>query len=422
MDDGLWTNRSSRSDFGRNAFAQLSQNSTAISIATAFFTEKDVVESMANNDCDVMLVVRLGFPTNPAKLRALLSNDRVQMRYFTSDSFHPKLYIFDQRVALVGSANLTSAAINSNQEILVSITSADPRFGELSALFAEYWNEAQVLTETILDKYDSIFQKYKNINHEISNCDDDVSELLDEVRFNNISTGQKKKSKELIFLETYSKTYQESVAAFNKISDVYLSNGLRKSEKVPLRLEIDSFFSFVRETYATTDSWEATEIGWTDSSRKMLNSHIQEWHKISWPHFENTICSKHYPLINEIFSSVDSISGQSLDSIIETLCVLHSFHDRLRFFKGGLESLKDAFRQKNDIEKVRSSLSHLLFGNQDVETRMADLIYDAHYKLEEFGESAVQELIGWVGSDDLPVLNARTTKILRYYGFQVRQI
>jgi hypothetical protein len=53
---------------------------------------------------------------------------------------------------------------------------------------------------------------------------------------------------------------------------------------------------------------------------------------------------------------------------------------------------------------------------------MADLIYDPHYKLEVFGESAVQELVGWIGPNELPILNARTTKVLRYYGFDIRQI
>jgi hypothetical protein len=53
---------------------------------------------------------------------------------------------------------------------------------------------------------------------------------------------------------------------------------------------------------------------------------------------------------------------------------------------------------------------------------MANLIYDRTYKLDEFGQANVQELVGWVNNEELPVVNGRTTKVLRFYGFDVRQL
>jgi phosphatidylserine/phosphatidylglycerophosphate/cardiolipin synthase-like enzyme len=86
-----------------------------------FFAEAQVVADLAKNGCHVKLVVRLGFPTSAYALRQLLDSqpDSVQIRFFTGSAFHPKLYLFGTRAALVGSANLTSAAINTNQEVMV---------------------------------------------------------------------------------------------------------------------------------------------------------------------------------------------------------------------------------------------------------------------------------------------------------------
>jgi len=66
-------------------------------------------------------------------------------------------------VALVGSANLTSAATISNQEVVVEIGSVDLRFPELASLFNEYWSDAKVLTTEALDNYRKICDKYAGL-------------------------------------------------------------------------------------------------------------------------------------------------------------------------------------------------------------------------------------------------------------------
>lgn len=53
---------------------------------------------------------------------------------------------------------------------------------------------------------------------------------------------------------------------------------------------------------------------------------------------------------------------------------------------------------------------------------MCNLIYDSDYELAEFGSANVQEMVGWVNREELPVVNGRTTKVLRFYGFDVRQV
>lgn len=421
---GLHTNRNSESDFIRNALYGSMSGIGDIFIAVAFFTDSDVIETMTKQGCHVRLIVRLGFPTSPTALRKVAKNPSVEIRYFTDQSFHPKLYVFGDKVALVGSANLTTAALLTNQEIAVSIDSEDARFAELSALFASYWGEARVLTQDEIEKYDKIYKSHSASMVAVDRAEQEIEDQIGRTTFANIDRGRHRISKESVFIDTYRKSYQESTTAFHKVRNVYEAIGRRKAneDSIPLRLEIDSFFSFARETYAVKETWREQPKGWNNASEEKLRSHIREWHDTDWWHFSHTIVETNYPLIRSTFSSSDSIQSSSIDKVVSALTVLHSFHDRLRFFEGGLESLQEAFMTKNSSGDIRKTLTYLLFGPGDIVKRMCDAIYDSSYKLSEFGPANVQELVGWVNNEDLPVVNGRTTKVLRFYGFDVAQV
>lgn len=421
--EGLYTNRTSLSDYVQNGILSVSDVSD-VYIAVAFFTEANTVEEIASNGCHIRLIVRLGFPTKPSALRKLTAHKNIEIRYFTDTSFHPKLYIFGDKIALVGSANLTKAALLTNQEVVISLNSEDERFIELAALFAAYWDEASVLTEDHIKEYEKIYTKSSAALKIINDDTNAVLDKIGRVVFSNIDRGIKKKSKENIFIESYRKTYQESVTAFNRIQEVYIATGKRKFDEktIPLRLEIDSFFSFVRDVHATHETWRETSIGWDSNRKKHLRPLIDEWINTEWDHFDKTITKVNYPLIKRVFASPASINAASMTEIVRALVVLHSFHDRLRFYNGGLETLKREFARQNELPKVRASLIHLLFGKGDAIKRMSDLIYNNTFKLNEFGQANVQELLGWINSENIPVINGRTTKVLRYFGFDVRQL
>ena len=184
-----------------NAIAELAADGCNVYIAVAFFTESSVVESLIANGCHGRLVFRLGFPTNPAALQKLMELSNVEVRYFTGHSFHPKIYIFGEKVALVGSANLTGAALLSNQEVVVSVDSNDPRLTELATLFSGYWSEAKVLDQATLIEYRSIFQQSDVHQNAIEKLGAKVLERFGEFQPSNIARGKPKVSEESIFLE-----------------------------------------------------------------------------------------------------------------------------------------------------------------------------------------------------------------------------
>lgn len=419
----LYTNRVSKNDFIRNGIIKHIEDGMDLFIASAFFTESDVVDEILARGCHLRIVVRLGFPTSPVALEKLLNHDNVEARFFTSNSFHPKLYIFGDKTILLGSANLTRSATLSNQEVMVGLDAEDHRFTELQELFADYWDEAQVLTNDVIKKYHKIYNKFLQVNNTLSEMENTITDRIGDVNFSNICRGKKKTTNKSIFLSTHQKSYQEAVTAFRRIENVYKKHKRKVDEKlIPLRLEIDSFFSFVRERYATKDTWKEQPLGWNEQQENKTSRLIDEWLATKWEHFEDVIVPVNYPLITKVLGSKESIKSASMDDIVDALCVLHSFHDRIRFFKGGLEILKSTFIEQNEEKKVKHTLTYLLYGTGDTVSRMADCIFDREYKLNNFGKSNIQELIGWINQEELPVINGRTTKVLRYFGNQIIQI
>ena len=419
----LYTNRNSRQDFVKHAFTHHIQNNMDIFIASAFFTEFNVIDNLLEKGCHIRIIVRLGFPTSPFALEKLLSHKNVEARFFTNNSFHPKLYIFGDRSLLIGSANLTNAALLTNQEVMVSLNSEDHRFEELTSLFSNYWESANVLSKEAIKDYKNIYNKYSKLSSQIISLDNEVLDKIGDINYSNINRGKKHISQSSIFLESYRKSYQTSVYAFECIEEIY-SSFQRKvpEEQIPLRLEIDSFFSFVRDYYATQETWLAQPLGWTDMQKSHLRTLVNEWLSTPWEHFEERIVPINYPLIYNVFKSPDSIEQSNAGEIVDALCVLHSFHDRLRFYKGGLDTLIEEFSTSNDISQIKKTITYLLYGKGDIIKRMSDCIYNDEFKLNAFGQSNVQELIGWINKENLPVINGRTTKVLRYFGFDVRQL
>ena len=421
---GLYANRNDHRDFIFSAIHNLASDGCNVYIAAAFFTEAAVVDDLLANGCHVRLVIRLGFPTSPDALRSLMGKTGVEIRYFTSHAFHPKLYIFGDKGALVGSANLTRAAISSNQEVVVGIDTNDTRLTELASLFGDYWGEAKVLDRAALDKYKAAYVQFEKLQVAVYKLEQDVLEKLGTSQPSNITRDKVKVSKESLFLEEFRKTYQECVSAFDIVRSAYQASGYRKVDPalIPLRLEIDSFISFVRERKAEGESWMISPLRSAAEQRQLIAGLVDEWKGTSWPHFEERIVGENYPRLLRTFSSEATIYDASDDELFDALSTLHSFYDRFRFYLGGLPAWKKTFLAANDGKRVRETLSYLVFGRDSIESRMANAIYDSRYKLNAFGHANVQELIGWCNREELPIINGRTTKVLRFFGSDVRQL
>ncbi len=258
----VFANRTEKKDFVVNEIERLGASGRDVYIAVAFFTESGVIKRLIEKGCRVQMVIRLGFPTSPRAIEEVMGLPNLQLRVYTARTFHPKLYIFGNEVALIGSANLTHAAIWSNQEVVVSVDAEDERFSELALVFDEYWDGAEVPTQDQLKLYKQLYSSFSKLEDAADALAIDAANKLGNTAPANINRGEKKRGKQSLFLSHFRKAYQEGVAAFDVIRKVYQASGYRKVDEsaIPLRLEIDSFISFVRERVATGESWEATML------------------------------------------------------------------------------------------------------------------------------------------------------------------
>ena len=74
----------------------------------------------------------------------------------------------------------------------------------------------------------------------------------------------------------------------------------------------------------------------------------------------------------------------------------------------------------NDLEKIKKAFQYLLYSKDDIVLRIDRLINpDSELKLEEFGESCTQELLGWVFYKDYPMRNEKADFCVKYLGYKI---
>lgn len=416
----VFANRGS-TDLIRNAFYKQLHRGDVLCVASPFFSYDKLVLEMANRGCDVRMVVRLGPATSPQSLARATKDNRVQVRFFTSRRFHSKLYVFGDHLALVGSANMTEVGVQSNHEVCVSVSPEAGEFDELVTLFQSYWDAAEVLTPERLETYEKLYREREDASSE-TKLENDVAAAFGEVGpVASIRVGRRKPSKDKLFLENYRRTYQEFIAAYRAVEQVYKADGrrLQPEEAVPIRIEIDQFLSFIRERQTSGDDYLAQPLRDGVGIAATAAEHFDQWFADRWAYLDNHI-PQNYATITAQLGTHEAIASASAEELFDGLDVCHSFHDRFRFYSGGHPTMRAAFLADNDPKQVKKVLTYLLHGSGDFVERMGTCIFAPDFKLAHVGRSVVQELFGWVNGEEVPVCNGRTVKALRHLGARVK--
>jgi hypothetical protein len=419
---GVYANRDGQSEYVGGAIDAHYADGSNVKIAVAFFTEQKPVEAMLAKGCTVDLVVRLGFPTDPDALESLMGRANMKIRFFASRGFHPKLFIFDERVAFVGSANLTHAALWRNREVVVSLDESDERLYELVGIFEQYWKQGGVLTHEHLKTYRALYDRYKKHHEATTALDAEVATKFGDTGPTYTNRGEKRLSARDRLLARFRQDYQDGVAAFNIVLQAYQETGFRKfpESTIPLRLEVDSFMSWVREKKAPNTSWKGGVFRNPQEQNVFIKALIEEWRDLYWEYFEKTVVGETYGRLKKVFVSRQSVLDSSDEDLFMALRTLHSFESALRYL-GQQEDWLEKFCACNDPKRLRETLAYLVYGDDEIEVRMVNVIHGPN-NINRFKDSAVQELVGWVNREDLPIINSRTTKVLRYFGSRVHQM
>ena len=409
----LYTN--SKSDFLKSALEKNIKENEDIYIATAFFSYTDFIKKAIEKKCNIKLIVRISLATSMQRLKEISEMNNVNIRFFTSEKFHPKLYIFGNSIAFIGSSNLTQSGLKSNQEINISIESENPIFKDLRTLFDEYWEQAEVLDNNYIQKFIEIEKKYYDINKKVNNYQSDIKEIK-ECEFDNITIiGKKKQSKEDTFISDFKKKYQLFLSNYRKLESIYKSFGKRKETSLPLKIEIDQFLSWIREKEAKGDEFKKINKLSYNEIKERVNNLFKSFCNDNYIS-EEYIKNYNFCIDNLSQSKIDNISE---DDLYKCLLFINAFRDREKRYSGGnIDMRKENFFKNNSIDKIKETIKYLLYNtNEEYETRMAKCINDNNLKIKSFGESSVKELFGIINNEDIPPCNDRVLKSMQYLGF-----
>ena len=268
----LYTN--SKSDFLKFALEKNIKENEDIYIATAFFSDIDFIKKAVEKNCNIRIIVRISLATSMQKLKEILQMNNVNIRFFTSDKFHPKLYIFGNSIAFIGSSNLTQSGLTSNQEINISIESENPIFDDLKSIFYEYWEQAEVLDNNSIQKFADIEQKYFKIDKDVSSYKNDINKVADIEFDSGVNVLKRKNNKEATFISDFKKKYQLFLSNYRKLENIYKSIGERKELSLPLKIEIDQFLSWIREKEAKGDVFKINKLSDNEIKERVNNLFI----------------------------------------------------------------------------------------------------------------------------------------------------
>jgi HKD family nuclease len=106
------------------------------------------------------------FQTDPDVLRSFIDSETVRFILQPSGVFHPKLYLFWNEKgweALVGSANLTKGALESNSEAVLLVSGRDkdsnPLKQQIVSAIGKYWSLGSAVTLEDVDAYSMAWRR-----------------------------------------------------------------------------------------------------------------------------------------------------------------------------------------------------------------------------------------------------------------------
>jgi hypothetical protein len=138
-------------------FRELVENSRRIYLAVAWITacdEFEILRAAAEDGKHVQAIVGLaGNATRPEALKSLAEVASVRIGEGQPRTFHPKFYLFDlsrERIAWIGSPNLTSGGFGLNRELVHEFVDDD---GAALNWFARAWAKYDGDTPSQIDEY-----------------------------------------------------------------------------------------------------------------------------------------------------------------------------------------------------------------------------------------------------------------------------
>ena len=410
-----------------NPFDQMLRDSTRAHLAAPYFTEEKSLVAAVNKGKEIDLLIGLNEITSPSALEKIHGRAGVSIRYFTS-RFHAKIYVFDA-TALLGSANLTLEGLQANREAVISLGRDNDvdseNFEDVRTLFDELWNSAKVLTRDDLDSFKRIRKHVRQSGQNRLDPQQEFEKEFGKVQPPNADVDSLVVSREHTFLETLRReVYEQYRPSFLEVTSVLDEHGFRHPELEEFDIEshANRLLNYIKLIHVKGDeAWQHAPQRSPDKRCDLVERYFNEWKNAPSsmvpPEYADMLRT-----VKQTFGTPGAIQSADKDKITEGLMSIHAFYDQRRFVKGGEKNLPAKFWKDNrdNLDRVKSTLVHLLHGSGDFIQRLHDILYDPSKKLGRFGYFCALELYGTVNPDECPPMNGRIAKALRFLGYGVR--
>lgn len=389
-------------------------------IASAFFTKSYYIEEFLKQGCTIHLIVRLGFPTSASALRKIYKLPNVLVRFYTSEKFHPKLYMFGDEIAFIGSSNLTDGGFASNNELNVSINGDHDGFERVRSIFNNYWANAVPLTDEVLTKYEAAVKDLEKENKEYLKR---VAKDLPNVEVpNDKDPDLKKKKNPNVYVENTQREYQTFLACFKSLEQQYINSEIRiaPEDVLPLRLEIHRFINYIKDVpmkgiISHSDSYP-TRKG--EDLSLFVRNQINNFHNSDPNKHKNlSLQIEKYNKLTSALGTERKIQNIASESLLEALLCVNAFKERIRHKSSDFDEIHTFFFSKNDVNRVKESLIYLLYGKEEFTLRVANCCESDNYRLFEFGRHSMKELYGWLNKEGTPLYNNRVAQSMGWLGY-----
>jgi hypothetical protein len=388
----------------KDLLIKLGDKADIIKIASAFFSDTELITRWTDQSKKIHLIVSLRPPTNYYALKSIQIIPGIKT-HFLGDNFHSKFLIFYNNEkpfsCIVGSSNFTPGGLYRNIETNVLLTNQQYLF-EIENHFNSLFEQSYVLQPSDLDDYKSIFDKAAK---RFKSSDDEQDEF--QKRILPKRTIQKKKLR-------ISRKAQQYLVFWRMIDDVkgiVKEISIREYPDIPIYLTIDHFWHWIKTVWSKENRPKPNSNNRNTVIPKLFAEYCK-WDKRTVNHTTHM-----GNLSKDLFSrllSQDHIDKLTTDEAKNIFRNLHSGGNRAQRFSADID-----FVHQNTIQQIRSSLKYLLYSNDDIELRIHNLCENHDFKLNQLKYSGIQEIIGWVNPDKFPLRNDKADDALSMIGYDI---
>lgn len=257
-------------------FENLILNCEKIYFATAWATDKHpIFNILVEHEYKIKLaVVGLHFyQTSPLFIEKFMNNDKVFFKKTVSGVFHPKVFVFkfkDNYKVILGSANFTSGAFKSNDElsILLEMKEDDEILVEIMENISGYSENNEKITSCYLDLYKEKYKVQKMLSSSLQNSKHkkQVKDLKSSVPIDNSLNISWKEFKQEVENDLYD-GYVERLAMLDKVKDLLSKDKFEKLTKDERKL-----ISGMKNTLPYNSGWFGSLEG-AGFMKNVINEH-----------------------------------------------------------------------------------------------------------------------------------------------------